>query len=86
MHTKWPAVAEWVDVVGHPECTMYCACASSKVAQGMLITQITETHKMHEALRVCIQNGPQYEGGWSFVGSPECTKCCACASKVAQGM
>ena len=54
VHTKWSAVAEWVDIVGHPDCTMYCACVS-KVAQGTLITQITKTNNMHEALRLCIQ-------------------------------
>ena len=37
VHTKWPAVGEWVDIVGHPECPKYCAC-SSKVTQGINYT------------------------------------------------
>jgi len=73
-----------MDVIGHPACTKYCACAS-KVAQGTLNAQLTKTHRMHEALRLCIQNDPHSERGWIIVGSPECTKYCACASKVAQG-
>ena len=71
-------------IVGSPECTRYCACAS-KIARGTLNAQLAKTPKMHETQRLCIQNGPWSENGWIIVDSPECTRDCACASKIAQG-
>ena len=47
----------WI-IIGRPACTKYRACAA-KIAQDTLKTQLTKTHKMHEALRLCIQNHPQ---------------------------
>ena len=58
-----PAVGEWSNRVGNPECTKYCACAS-KTTKDKVSAQFAKAPKLHKAQRLCIKNDLRSENCW----------------------
>ena len=85
VYTKWSAVGRGSDNRWQSRMHQVLRLRSRNAPRHDK-SQLAKTQKMHETQSLCIQNGPQSENGWTFVGSPECAKYCACAAEAFRGM